>query len=271
MKKRINKLMSAILPSLVTNMAYRILTNPQISKTRKHEILTLDKADKETLAFKGFQIQTYTWKGAGKESVLLVHGWEGQAGNFADIIEQLIKEGYTVYAFDAPSHGFSSKGQTSLFEFSEVIALLIEKFAITKIVSHSFGGVATTYALKNNPQFKIQKYALLTTPDKFSERINYVANEVGISENVKRRLIQRLEESLHTKIENFNVSDFVKQIAVASALIIHDKNDRIIPIQQSRNVYQNWENAQMIEIQDTGHFKILRNEGVIQTVINFLN
>ncbi len=270
MKKTFIKFLSAVAPTFVTNLAYRVLTNPQISKMRENEMLTLNKAQKETMDFKGFQIQTYTWRG-GKESVLLVHGWEGQAGNFSDLIEQLIQANYTIYAFDAPSHGLSSRGQTSLFEFSELIGTLIEKWHIAKIVSHSFGGVATTYALKSNPTLKIQKYALLTTPDRFSERINYVSAMVGISENVKKRLITKLEKLMAGKVQDFNVSDFVKQIAVDSALIIHDKNDKIIPISQSRQVFKNWQNAQMIEIEDTGHFKILRTESVLKTVIQFLN
>lgn len=34
------------------------------------------------------------------ELILLVHGWEGHSGNFADIITRLVHEGYYVLAFD---------------------------------------------------------------------------------------------------------------------------------------------------------------------------
>ncbi len=269
MRKTAVKFMSVFFPNWVVNMAYKALTNPQMAKIREHETLTLNKAHQETIEFEGFQIQTYTWLG-GKDAVLLVHGWEGQAGNFADLTEQLITENYTVYAFDAPSHGNSSKGQTSLFEFSELVGLLIQKFNVTKIVSHSFGSVATSYILHKYPHLKIEKYVMLTTPDKFLERIEDVANKVGVSEKIKNKLIVKLENAIHIKVQDFNVSDFVKKIQVENALIIHDKADRIIPIEQARKVHQNWKNATIDEIENTGHFKILRSTNVIKKIINFL-
>ena len=148
----------------MVSFAYNQLANPQIRKLRDNELRTLENAEQEDFPFQGFNIKLYTWKG-GSKKVLLIHGWEGQAGNFSDLIESLIKYDYTIYSFDGPSHGFSSKGKTSLFEFTELVGVLIKKFEVTDLVSHSFGGVATTYALYNNPDIEIDKYALLTTPD----------------------------------------------------------------------------------------------------------
>ncbi|MEM1136818.1 MAG: alpha/beta fold hydrolase, partial [Bacteroidota bacterium] len=123
MKRAAIKFLSTIAPRLMVNLAYNQLTNPQIRKLRAHELEIIDQAEKAVFEFKGFQIQTYKWAG-GKEKVLLIHGWEGQAGNFAELIEKLLQNNYSVYAFDGPSHGFSSKGETSLFEFSELVGVI---------------------------------------------------------------------------------------------------------------------------------------------------
>ena len=64
------------------------LTNSQIRKLRTNELVTLEKANKAKYKFKDFDIQLYIWKG-GEKNVLLIHGWEGQAGNFLDLIEKL--------------------------------------------------------------------------------------------------------------------------------------------------------------------------------------
>ncbi|MEO1260205.1 MAG: alpha/beta fold hydrolase [Bacteroidota bacterium] len=270
MKKSVIKIISTLFPGFMVKKAYEQLSNPQVRKLREHEIRVLDQAHKETVIFKGFKIQTYFWKG-GDKKVLLVHGWEGQAGNFSDLIEKLLKNNYTVYAFDGPSHGFSSKGKTSLFEFTELVGVMIEKHDISNIVSHSFGGVATTFALYKNPQFDIKKYALLTTPDKFLERIEDVSQQVGITQKVKEKLISKLEAETGVQPAKLNVSDFVKTIKVENALIIHDKNDKIVPIQRSKNVQRNWRNCKFIEIEGTGHFRILRTDFVIDEVVAFLN
>lgn len=269
MKNHFVKLASIFAPSKMTDLAYEQLTNPQVRKLRDFEIDILDKAQKNTLEFKGFKIQTYKW-GSGSREVLLIHGWEGQAGNFGNIVDELLKNDYTVHAFDGPSHGFSSKGNTSLFEFVELVSLLIEELKVKLLVSHSFGGVATTFALNTLPEISIDKYVLLTTPDKFSERIDDVAAQVGITEKVKNNLIKRFQKEIGQDPMILNVSNIVEELDVKKAIILHDKNDRVIPIERSKNVYENWTNCQFQEIEGTGHFRILREPHVIEKVIHFL-
>lgn len=269
MKRSIIKFISTFFPNLVVGFAYDQLTNPQVKKLRNDELRVLDKAEKEILKHREFDIQLYTWKG-GDNKVLLIHGWEGQAGNFADIIEELINHNFTIYAFDAPSHGFSSKGRASLFEFTELVGLLIKKYAVRKLVSHSFGGVATTFSLYTNQDIVIDKYLLLTVPDKFIERIDDVVEQIGITEKVKHLLIERLERETKLDVYKLCVSDFVKEINVEKALIIHDTYDKIIPIYRAKNVLKNWKNSHFLEISGTGHFRILRTSSVIEKAITFL-
>ena len=261
--------LSIAFPKLVVSFAYKKLTNPQVKKLRENETIVLNKSKKENFKFRDFDIKLYEW-GTGKKEVLLIHGWEGQAGNFADLVEKLVANDYKVYAFDGPSHGYSSGGKTSLFEFTELVALLIKKYKVKNLVSHSFGGVATTYALFSNQDIQIDKYLLLTTPDRFIERIDDVAQATGITEKVKEGLIARLTEETGQDVYALNVSDFVKQIKVKEALIIHDLADKVIPIERSKNVHKNWPQAQFKEIQGTGHFRVLRDEAVIDSVLAFL-
>lgn len=270
MIKKITYFVSTLFPNLVVNYAYKQLTNPQVKKLRPNEIDVLNTSNKETISFKGFDIQLYTWQG-GEDKILLIHGWEGQAGNFADLIPMLIEKNYTVYTFDAPSHGYSSRGRTSLFEFTELVGILIRKYEVKKLISHSFGGVATTYALFTNKDLCIDKYVLFTTPDKFIERINDVKEQVGITEKVKEKLIKRLEKELSLDVFKLNVSEFVKEINVSKALIIHDKEDKVLPINRSMNVHKNWQNSKFYEIEGTGHFRILRTKYVLEKTIDFLS
>ncbi len=270
MNKAIVGILSRIFPTWMTKMAYRQLTSPQVRKLRERELTVLGEAQQETLIFKDYRIKTYRW-GDGPRRLLLIHGWEGQAGNFSDLVRQLPLEDFSVYAFDGPSHGFSSKGETSLFEFAELVGVLIRHWEVDQLVSHSFGGVATTYALYANLDLQIDRYALLTSPDRFTDRIDDVARQVGISEVVKARLVQQLEAEIQMDISTLNVSDFVGKIQVAKALLIHDKADRVIPIQYSRNIHQQWPQCEMIEVEGTGHFRILRSEDVLQKVVQFLH
>lgn len=269
MKKDLIQLLSRIAPAYMEKKAYHYLTHPQIHKLRPHESEVLERAETTVLPFEGFDIQTYHWPGRGKQ-VLLVHGWEGQAGNFSDLIDRLEEHGFDIWAFDAPSHGFSSKGETSLFEFTDLVRLLIQRHAIRYLVSHSFGGVACTYALAGMPGWKIQKYALLTTPDTFRERVDFVSAQVGITDKVKQRLIARFEAEVGQDIDDMRVSRLVTQIQVEQALILHDENDRILPIDQSMRVHRAWQHSELRIVEGTGHFRILRTPAVLDQVIDFL-
>lgn len=269
MRKKIIGLSSSVFPGFFVRLAYQKLTNPQVRNLRANELEILKKANQSVFPFRNFNIQTYTWLG-GSKKILLIHGWEGQAGNFSFLIEALLAQGYTVHAFDGPSHGFSSRGETSLFEFAALVDELVRHYQIAHLVSHSFGSVATTYALSKNPALKIEKYVLLTSPDKFSERISYVIQQVGLSPKVERQLVERIEKELQLKVDQLNVSTFVKSANVASALIIHDKHDKVIPIQQSRKVQSEWENCKLEEVEGTGHFKVLTTDWVISKIVAFM-
>ena len=161
--------------------------------------------------------------------------------------------------------------KTNFFEFSELAGILIKKLCVKLLVSHSFGSVATTYALFQNQDIEIKKYVLISTPDKFTERIDDVSEIIGITDKVKNRLITRLENETNSDVRNLNVSDFVKSINVKNALIIHDINDKVIPISRSKNVHKNWTKSEFMKIDGTGHFRILRTEKVIDKVIDYLN
>ncbi len=268
MRTRFIKAACMLAPGLLTRYAYRQLTHPQWQKLRMHEQEVMDTAEKTSYPFQGFQIQLYHWPGEGKR-VLLAHGWEGQAANFSDLILRFREAGYAVYAFDGPAHGLSSTGKTSMFEFADLTKALVQELQPHYAVSHSFGGVAITSALSQLTDFTLEKYVLLTTPDRFLERIDWVATQNGITEGVKNRLLRRIQQETGQDPARMNVSDYVKQTRVGKVLIVHDKGDRVISIEQSRNVQQQWPGCTLLEVEQTGHFKILRTPFVLDTVLDF--
>ncbi|MFT6183415.1 MAG: pimeloyl-ACP methyl ester carboxylesterase [Flavobacteriales bacterium] len=270
MKKRLIYFLSNLFPEHFPKRAYHVLTHPQIKKLRPQELEVLDTAEKEQFDFNGTKLATYHWPGKG-EKVLFIHGWEGQAGNFYELIERLKNTDLNLFAFDAPAHGFSSSGKTTLWVFGDAVAAMIEYIKPDYLLSHSFGGVATTSALKNNPNFKISKYILLCPPDSFSERIDQIAEMVGISSKVKSVLKAQIQHEIELPITDLSVSNFVKTITIPEVLILHDEADKVVPIEQSLRVAQNWSVAQHITLKGTGHFRILRDDKVHARIEAFFN
>ena len=71
-------------------------------------------------------------------------------------------------------------------------------------------------------------------------------------------------------VKTVSVSQFVQSINVEKAMIVHNKNDGVIPISQSQNDAENWKNCKLKTVEETGHFRILRTESVLDEVVDFL-
>lgn len=270
MSSTLLRLISRLFPAQVAARAYRQLTQPQVRKLREHELTVLDRAQKTRIPFQSFEIQLYQW-GEGGEPILLIHGWEGQAGNFADWIDPLLRAGFMVHAFDAPSHGFSSRGGASLFEFGQLVETLIDRFGVHKLLSHSFGGVATTFALMNRPDFHIDRYGMLTIPNRFLDYVEDLAQKYGLTSTVKQRLLDRVQRETGYAPESLVVSDYVSKVdSVKAALLLHDQEDRVIPLAKGQAVAEAWAPVQWEVITGTGHFRILRTPTVIDRMVGWL-
>ena len=269
MKQKIIWLFANIFPYIFVNKASHYLVHPTQFKIRPHEKSILDKAQKSRKTFNHFEIQCYQW-GMGSKKILLVHGWEGHAGNFSALIERLIKEEYTVLSFDGPSHGASSHGKTSSFEFNDLVASLIREYQPNAIVSHSFGSLASIIALGKNPDVAIDQYIGITVPNKLRERLEEIASYLGLPYKIVTKLIVQLDATHDIKVDEINVEDYAPKSSVKKALLLHDTNDRVLPVEKSREVAHRWPEAKLIEVTGTGHYKILGAEKVLDKVMGFL-
>jgi len=232
-------------------------------------LATLAKAEKEMIEINNNKIQLYKW-GNSKKKILLVHGWEGQAANFSEIIEELLLSNYTIYSFDGPGHGQSTGGSNIMFEYRDSVKFIIEKFDVNQIVSHSFGSVVTTYALSQLPNHKIDRYVLLTTPWTFRGYVSNISNQIGIGEKSINEFIRIIEDEKKERVEEMDVSKYVTTANIEKALIIHDINDKVIPISEAEEVAKRWDKAELQKIENTGHFRILRTSDVTKRILEFI-
>ena len=240
-----------------------------VFKIRPHETEVLNQAEKDIFSFNDFDIQLYRW-GTGSTTVLLVHGWEGHAGNFADLVPHLLAKNFSILAFDGPSHGASSKGETSSFEFTDLVTALIKKFKPQHLISHSFGSVAALISTGSHPELKLEKYVGVTVPNKLRERLEEIANHLGLPYVVVTRLIEKIETNHDIEVDKVNVQDYAPVSSFQKALLLHDVSDRVLPVERSKEVASNWPIATFEEVHNTGHYRILRTPEVLDRIVNFL-
>ena len=60
-------------------------------------------------------------------------------------------------------------------------------------------------------------------------------------------------------------------LVVEKALILHDTHDRVLSVEQSKEVNTLWKEATLEEVTGTGHYRILRTKTVLERAVDFLN
>ena len=234
------------------------MSNPRVRKLRQSEEDVLATATRSTTTFRNYTIQSYAWGDPARPLALLFHGWEGQAGNFAALIQLLLDKGYSIKAFDAPSHGRSSTGNTSMFEYGEFASVLLDELDPTVIVSHSFGTVTAIYALADRTEHNIRQWFIVTTPFDFRERIRGIAQLLGLSSRTLTRLVDLIESDTGHKVDELNFRSMSTRLHnIREATVIHSKSDKVIPIEEARLAQAAIPNSTLIELDNIGHYAIL--------------
>ena len=252
------KLLDRFFPNLAAKKVHQLMSKPRVRKLRAFEEEILDRSEKEVMLFKSFEIQTYRWGRASDPAVLVVHGWEGQAGNFGGLVDPLLEKGYRVIAYDAPSHGHSSKGKMNMFIIADLVEILAKKYQPKAIISHSFGSVISAMLLKENPSIAVQNWIMVTTPHKYLHYLENMSHFLELSEGTFNKLIKLVEQELDTDIHDMDMAIYCAQLEnVASATIIHSKADKIIPIKSARVVHEGFPQSELVELEKLGHYSIL--------------
>ncbi|MFK7950092.1 MAG: alpha/beta fold hydrolase [Saprospiraceae bacterium] len=257
------KLADALFPSMAAKQVYKVMSNPRVRKLRAFEEEILAKAVKERIAYKNGEIQLYKWGNSTDKTIFLVHGWEGQAGNFGGLIDILLKKKYYVVAFDAPSHGRSTKRSTNMFEFVELVTKLVKTHQPASIISHSFGSVTTLMVLSNLREMSIEQWFVVTTPHNFKDRINDVKQFLGVTERTIDKVIYQFESDTGYKLDNLNVDYYGDKVPhVKEVVIVHSKSDKILPIDSARFAHKAIPHSELIELDDLGHYAILWSDAL---------
>ena len=189
MKKLLFVFLNRFFPSVTANMITQIMASPRVRPLKDFEEEVLEKAHKERVPYQQFEVQQYSWGNPSHPKVLMIHGWEGRAGNFGALVAILLQKGYHVIAYDAPAHGKSSRGKLSMFQVLSFVSEMIGTHQPEILISHSFGSVCAAFSLADHPDLMIRQWYMVTTPNNFKDRINDMALKFGLTKSTLNQLI----------------------------------------------------------------------------------
>jgi len=234
---------------------------PKVKKLRESEEDVLKIAENKQVKYKEVSLTRYEWGKENKKTAFLVHGWEGQTGNFASLIPTLLEAGFRVVSIDAPSHGSSSNGKTNMFELSKILISHFKKEKPEIVISHSFGSVNVGKVLRTYPELNVKLWVMVTTPNNFKSRINELSSTFNLSKKVTQKLIQKIEEDVNENIDDLNMVTYCNQLKnVNKAVIIHSKADKVLPIKGAIEVTKSFKQSTLYMLEGLGHYSILWSE-----------
>ena len=261
----LEKLTPAIANRFFAYLFFTPIGYPTPEKEKKAETF----AEKFIILADGRHIQCYQWGNASK-TILVVHGWAGRATQFRRFIKPLLKEGYQVVGFDGPAHGKSDGKRTDVIEFKNTLLALNARYKnIAGILAHSFGGVASLYAVAEG----LPVYVLvnIASPTLSGEIINTYLKALGGSAKTGEEFRKFVIRKYGKPFEEYSSLAFIKHVPEDfDLLLVHDEHDREVSMKHPEELMKRFPQAKLFKTSGLGHTRILRDENVIREVVTFV-
>jgi pimeloyl-ACP methyl ester carboxylesterase len=231
----------------------------------------LDLIDARASLFehKGRHIATWRWGSRDAPAVILAHGWGGYAAQMRAFVFPLLSAGYQVIAYDQPAHGVSEGRLTGLPDFADLLAdIAWHHGGARAFIGHSLGGAAGALALATG-RVRFEKVVLVSPPADLVGYSRRFARWYWMPEAVRRAMQAAIEERYGVLWENLEVARLASRLH-APALVIHDRDDRMVPWTQGAQVAHLWPGARLMSTDGLGHGRILGDDAVTRAAADFI-
>ena len=258
---------SLISSKYASKKALNLFASPRKGRYTEAQRKIISTALFEEVAFDGVSIATYRWKGNGK-TILLNHGWESNASRWSYILDDLKAQDYNIIALDGPAHGRSGGKLFNAVLYSEFINVIAKKFKPEVVIGHSVGGMASVFFMHSFPLDSVEKMVLLGAPAHFTGVFSRYKSLMGYNNRISNGLDNIVLERFGKPVDYFSAANFAKTID-AKGLIIHDKNDKIIPYEDALLFSNRYKNSELISTNGFGHG--LKDPSLTPKIIEFIN
>ena len=260
------RLAAAVAPSLAANFTWRVFCTPLVASRPTHsQGEMLSQALPFQVEFGRHKLRCYRWGATDRPTLLAVHGWGGRAHVFGDLIEPLLKAGFSIVSFDAPGH--AKRGQrTNMLEYSSAIRTVCREIGqVQGLLGHSFGAFTSAYTASKLSDLKA--VALIGAPDRLEFILNYAGEMLDAPQHIMRKLEGRIEKLSGEPLEAHCTVKYLKSLTLKT-LVVHDAEDRDVPVERARRLAQELE-AAYHETQGLGHHRILHSQDVGDRLARF--
>ncbi len=239
---------------------------------RPEEMAVLLNARPLCLRFEGLDLAGYEWRpryGAGDGApILLMHGWEGRASQFALLIETLLRHGHRVVAFDAPGHGDSPGAESTVGAFADLVLEIDHAHGpFHAAIGHSMGAASVLAAATRG--LRADKVVAIAVPASLRRAATRGARALGLPRSALRPFLDDVAAANRRPLEALDFDRLLPPPDLA-VLLLTDPRDGEVRASESAAVAGVWPNARLCHIAGVGHRRILAAESTQRLVIDFI-
>ena len=266
------RILSAIFPKRAAKIAIDIFSKPHFQKLRDRERKFLNNANIIRINNDPEDIILYETGDQKGKPVLVVHGWDSNPGSLSGVACKLVDLGYHIFALNVPAHGISRQKSTNMLETADLIIKVLEHFKDLgkfSFLTHSFGSGAVSFAL-NKSGIEADKLVFITSPDKILDIFDEYKETIGLGNKAYKYMLEYSEKRFQRKFDDMEISKVLQKAKFNKLLLVHDKNDKILPYHNSENINKiNPERSEIFSTEGKGHYRILWDEDVINKIVSF--
>jgi pimeloyl-ACP methyl ester carboxylesterase len=258
-----------LFPELAGAWAERMFLTPPRPRDAAASALDLIDARNTFVEHKRRLISTWRWGSRDAPAVLLAHGWGGNAAQMRPFVFPLLQAGYRVIAYDQPAHGVSEGKLTGLPDFADVLGEVAAHHGnVQGVVAHSLGGAGAALALAWG-KVSYRRIVLVSPPSDLVGYSRRFARWYWMPEPVRKAMQRAIEERYGVLWEEIEVPRVAPRLN-AQALVIHDRDDRLMPWTHGAKVARHWPNARLLSTDGLGHRRILADDTVTRSAADFI-
>lgn len=285
--KPFNRAVSEIAPALAGRVAFRSFCTPLRPKSRagrgpatKPASARLAGADRVSVPYPCGSVSAHVFEpgaaeaGVPRASVILLHGWTGEAAFMSAFVQPLLRAGFRVVTFDLPAHGESTGIELNLPIGVASLAAVARAFApIHAIVAHSFGGSIALAALAGTvpaqPRVSAARLAMIAPPSSMAQVARGFGAAFGLGGRGQAAMEARIHNVAGVPVTAFEGRD---QLALFGrpSLVVHCRDDKEVAFSHAQALAQAGPFVRVEAMQGLGHRRILQSRQVAAIVADFV-
>jgi pimeloyl-ACP methyl ester carboxylesterase len=219
--------------------------------------------------YDGETLPAWAW-GEGP-TVVLLHGWEGRAGQMGALAAGIAAAGFRAVAFDAPAHGGSRRRLASLPQFAGALrAAAGEVGGAHAVVAHSFGAAAASWAVAEG--LAVERLVLLAPALDLDVYMTGFGRLLGVRRATVDRMVARIERrfGIDWSVARRPALAASRRAPGVEALVVHDEGDEETPWQGGAETARAFPRGRLLTTRGQGHRRLLRDPSVVAAVAGFV-